>query len=571
MEPDVKLERDSRLGKFVIRQRIGSGGMGAVYRAFDTFLEREVAIKTILSDKTADRDFLLRFRREALAISKLNDPNIVSLIDFVEGNPQKDEPPYMVMELLRGQDLHTLIRKGPVGTIRIADIMLQTCSAVSACHRHGFVHRDLKATNIFLTDYNQIETAKVLDFGVTKLWGESPIASSSADAEVTRKGMVFGTPEYLAPEVFRGVAAGPKTDQYALGILLYTALTGGEKPFKLEKGQEYPDLKLWQAIVKGAHPSVRSYRPEVPAGLEAIVERAMHLDPAQRFESVHTLGEALLPWASERARLQWTGHFTSAPQPPPVHSAIIEPDLVKLAQNLIAQRGSGTLPTVPAHAVPTREVSSHEFSEMATIVSEGGDPERTNRPASEGIPSATIDHGSGYLRLSPEELSAVPRERGNRVPVHLEPAQSISISVPTGTPTVPPEASSGQTEPLVRRPIFFVSLAVVGLIFASAIVFVTRRHAGAPAPRVSLPAEIERGGGPPPSRAALAVPSHAERPASVPATVSPATLPGASVEPVAPPVAAGAPAAPTPELKRPVHRKKPRPVLDQNGIGIPTE
>ncbi len=559
----MNLERGSQLGKFVIRQRIGAGGMGAVYRALDTVLQREVAIKTILSDKTADRDFLMRFRREALSISQLDDPHIVKLIDFVEGNAQKNEPPYMVMELLRGQDLHSLIKKGQIEISRLVDIMLQTCAAVGACHRHGFVHRDLKATNIFLTEYNQIETAKVLDFGVAKLWGDNLVGEPAADAEVTRKGMVFGTPEYLAPEVFRG-GSGPKTDQYALGILLYTSLTGGRKPFKLDKGQEYPDLKLFQAIINGEHPRVSTYRPDVPAGLEAVVERAMHLDPEQRFPSVHTLGEALLPWASERARLQWTGHFTSAPKPPPVHSSVIGPELVRHARNVIAQR-SATGPTVAVAAVPTREVSSHEFSEMPTIVSEGGDPERTNRPISEGIPSARGDHSSGYVHLATSELSAIPEERPSVAPVSVEPAASISVSVPTGTPTERPEPPVDR-EPFVRRPSFLVAVAVLGLLVASAIVFVVRGHSSSPSPRVAPPAEIERGGA-----TALPLPAPPTvKTAEPPGTSEPAAQP-ASGEAAAPSSPVEAPAAATPENKRPAHRKKPRPLVDQNGIGIPAE
>src|SRR5262249_2926718 len=162
--------------------------------------------------------------------------------------------------------------------------------------------------NIFLTEYNRIETAKVLDFGVAKLRADA-IRGEVPTTEVTRNGMVFGTPEYLAPEVFHGVPAGPLADQYALGILVYTALTGGRKPFEIEKGIDHPELKLWRAVLAGDHVLVRTHRAEVPAALEEVVERAMHRDPDARFPSVHVLGRALLPWASERARLQWTGYF----------------------------------------------------------------------------------------------------------------------------------------------------------------------------------------------------------------------------------------------------------------------
>ena len=302
----MALERDSRLGKYLIRQRIGAGGMGTVYRAFDTVLKREVAIKTILSEKAADRDFIARFRREALAISQIDDPHIVKLLDFVEGDAGTGDPPYMVMEILRGVDLHTAIKTGPLEISRAVDIMLETCAAVGTCHRHGFVHRDLKATNIFLTEYNQIETAKVLDFGVAKVWGETPAHDGADPSEVTRKGIAIGTPEYLAPEIFRGGAATPQTDQYSLGILLYTALTGGRKPFVIDKKDQFGELHLWHAIVKGDHPLVSTYRADTPPGLEKVIERAIHRDPeGAGIPRCTNWGEALLPWASARARLQW--------------------------------------------------------------------------------------------------------------------------------------------------------------------------------------------------------------------------------------------------------------------------
>src|SRR5436189_1865238 len=134
----VTLERDSRLGRYIIRQRLAGGGMGVVYRARDELLGREVALKTILSDKATDKQFLSRFRREALSIAQINHPNIVSLIDFVEGDPAKGEISYMVMEYLRGKDLGKIIKEGgPLEITRAVDRILEVCAAVGTCHRRG--------------------------------------------------------------------------------------------------------------------------------------------------------------------------------------------------------------------------------------------------------------------------------------------------------------------------------------------------------------------------------------------------------------------------------------------------
>src|SRR5689334_19354141 len=147
--------------------------MGVVYRARDELLGREVALKTILADKAMDRQFLTRFRREALSIAQINHPNIVSLIDFVEGDPAKGEISYMVMEYLKGKDLGKVIKEtGPLEITRAVDRVLEVCAAVSTCHRQGYIHRDLKPTNIFITASDFIEVAKVLDFGVAKAWAE---------------------------------------------------------------------------------------------------------------------------------------------------------------------------------------------------------------------------------------------------------------------------------------------------------------------------------------------------------------------------------------------------------------
>jgi serine/threonine protein kinase len=554
----MTLERGSRLGRFIIRERIGAGGMGTVYRALDTTLQRQVAIKTLSVDKVADRDAIVRFRREALSISALDDPNVVKLIDLVEGE-HGSEPPYIVMELLRGQDLYALIRGGSIDIPRVVDIMLQTCAAVGACHRHGFVHRDLKATNIFLTEYNRVETVKILDFGVAKLWGGSRGRHPDAGGEITRNGMVLGTPEYLAPELFAGAAAGPRTDQYALGILLYTALACGRKPFTFEKDSPHPELTLWRAIVKGECLPVRSHRPDVPAGLQGVVERAMNQEPERRFESVHKLGEALLPWASEQSRLLWEIHFTRVPKPPPVDSVDIGQDLVEHAKLIMAQR-TVSAPGTRAPGPATYELSSGELARMRRSAVADGDLERTTRAVSHG---SMLVGSEGSPSEVPARQSGPAVSRGEDtegVPTALEAAPTVYVSSAAG-------ASDDASLPAPPRRAWrrgsVVVGSLVGLTSLAAVALGVHRRPPALALRPVPPAEILQGRpmpsayrtsetpmepfGPQLSKALLEKTSHSSTP-----------LRRASAKPLR-----GARRAP--------RAREVRPEVDANGIWIPSD
>lgn len=562
----MTLERDTRLGRYVIRARIGVGGMGAVYRAYDTVLKRQVAIKTILSDKTADREYLARFRREALAISQLEDPHIVTLLDFVEGNPAQGEPPYMVMELLRGEDLQSIIAKGPMVIERAVDILLEVCAAVGACHRHGFVHRDLKGTNIFVTEYNAIETAKVLDFGVAKVWNEDAVAKIPDDSEVTRQGVAVGTPAYLAPEILSGGAATPATDQYALGILLYSALTGGRKPFEVEKNSEFRDLHLMRAIMKGDHPPPRTYRKDIPAGLEAVIERAIDHDTDRRYPSVHSLGEALLGWASQRGRLQWTGHFTKAPpKAAAAHSMAVPSKTVLQARGGTAVDAYRS-PAAGAIAPMTILMESREIRDVLgrgnakhTATTKTWDKEGDQAPA------PAVEEGRGI---------PVPRSRDDRpepAEIRLRPGVG---GAPPASPRVSAAASSDEIATSRRRgPSFFITLAVAGALVTGAALYLngTLRFPRLPtlstAPVPSAPAAPRLA-----SAAATAAPSPPTAGTALPPSSS-STQPAPAVTlPVqgreAPPASVAAERKPD-EEKHPKPRRRRKPTVDENGIGIP--
>ncbi len=288
-----------RIDRYEIHELIGEGGMGAVYRAIDSRLGRTVALKTVVSHRSGEGltdELRQRFMREALAASQVDHRNVVHVIDF---GVTEDGTPYLVMEYLRGRDLGVLLKKAkaPLAIAYVADVMLGVCAALRACHQLGIVHRDLKPSNIFLADTDTGPEIKVLDFGVSK----APMAS-----DLTQEGQILGTPQYLSPEQVNG-KVGPESDQYALGVLLYVCLTK-KLPF-----EEHQNLSLLRAIEAGRFQGPRGHRPEIPPPLEAIILRAMHVNPSDRFESVHALGQALWTFASSRGQVEWKDYYFHTP------------------------------------------------------------------------------------------------------------------------------------------------------------------------------------------------------------------------------------------------------------------
>lgn len=309
MGSDVNAAQRRRIDRYELLELIGEGGMGAVYRALDSRLGRTVALKTVLTTRGTEafnQELRARFMREALAASKVEHRNVVQVIDF---GVAEDGTPYLVMEYLRGADLAALLNDSPawLPVEQVTDIMLPVCAALRACHQAGVVHRDLKPSNIFLAETDTGPAVKVLDFGVSK----APIAG-----DLTQEGQILGTPQYLSPEQVNG-KVGPESDQYALGVLLYICLTK-RLPF-----EEHQNLSLLRAIDVGRFPSPRVYRPDLPEALEAVVLRAMHVDPKQRFESVHALGQALWPFASPRGQLEWQNFYFHAVPAVSPHQATV--------------------------------------------------------------------------------------------------------------------------------------------------------------------------------------------------------------------------------------------------------
>ncbi|HSQ62945.1 MAG TPA: serine/threonine-protein kinase [Polyangiaceae bacterium] len=277
-------------GRYKLLGLLGSGGMGAVYEAEQVDLRRRVAVKVLhgAGDREVASEDFLRFKQEALAAAGLGHPNIVQIIDYEEGGGK--EPPFLVMELLRGTSLSALVKSEKrLDPGRAVSIVVQILSALGAAHDARIVHRDIKPENVFVCSTSPLyELVKVLDFGLAR-----PLDDQNRLAR-TRVGFVMGTPAYMAPEQARGAAADVRMDLFAVGVTLYYALAG-RRPF------EGPTTSaLLQAIRRQPPLPLDSLRPELDLGLVRVVEKSLSKDPEQRFATARDFVEALAPYWPQR-------------------------------------------------------------------------------------------------------------------------------------------------------------------------------------------------------------------------------------------------------------------------------
>jgi eukaryotic-like serine/threonine-protein kinase len=267
------------LGPYRILAPLGAGGMGEVYRAYDTRLGRDVAIKVIPAGLARDPERIRRFEQEARAAGALNHPNVCAIYDLgtYEGSP------FVVMELLEGESLRTRLEAGSVAARKAIDWAAQAAHGLGAAHEKGIVHRDLKPENLFVTKDGRV---KVLDFGLAKLTrpevlapaGEAPISIAA-----TATGALLGTVGYMAPEQVRGESADARSDLFALGTILYESLTG-ERAFH---GASY--VETLHAILNGEPAPLTAGGREFPPGLEPILRHCLEKNPEERFQSARDL------------------------------------------------------------------------------------------------------------------------------------------------------------------------------------------------------------------------------------------------------------------------------------------
>ncbi|MEI9938134.1 MAG: serine/threonine-protein kinase [Pseudomonadota bacterium] len=292
---DPFIGREILGGEYLILEKIGTGGMGSVYKASQPAMNRMVAIK-ILHPKLANRkDLTSRFRREARAMSQLTHPNTVKV--FVYGELEEDGSLYIVMEMLEGKNLNQAVRKdGPIPTERAIPILIQVCGALQEAHELGIVHRDLKPENIFLSKQGGIaDYPKVLDFGLAKVTERQMQPGSII---LTQEGMVFGTPEFMSPEQAQGKTLDARSDIYSLAVILYEVLTG-KLPFSAKSPMEYIQKHVTEAIIPL---SERVPERRFPKELDEVLARALSKKPEQRYQTAAEFAEALRPFGGAAAQ-----------------------------------------------------------------------------------------------------------------------------------------------------------------------------------------------------------------------------------------------------------------------------
>jgi serine/threonine-protein kinase len=494
LRSDSTFAKGDRVDRFEIDELIAEGGMGAVYRAVDTRLQRTVALKVVRADRldsTAGDEARERFLREALAVSKVDHRNVVRVFDFGFAG----ETPYLAMEYLRGRDLGALIKAtaGPLAVAEVVDVMLGVCAAIRACHDAGIIHRDLKPSNVFLCDADSQRHVKILDFGVSK----PPMAG-----ELTREGQIVGTPQYLAPEQVDGKSV-PETDQYAIGVMLYRCLT------KALPYQNHASIGLLRAILVGKFPPPRELRPDIPEALEAIVLRAMRLEPEERFESVFALGRELWTFASADAQEEWRSYYLESPLRAP--------------------------PKASTHAIPLIEAMAR------------------------GLPNAPSASRVAFAATAPATPISAPKPSTPDVRPAPAPSVTQTLASPPSVQTAKPPSAEKASAPAStvsrrkRRAGVAVAIAV-SLAFVAGAWFV-RRRPDVGAPKIVAPA--------PPS-AATEPSVEAPRPEREPTRATP---PQTSAAPVPPP--ATAPSKASAPIEKRHRRNRRKPAAEQTADGVP--
>ena len=268
-------------GSYEILERLGAGGMGEVYRARDTRLEREVAIKTLSQEHCAQPEALLRFEKEARSACALNHPNIVTVYELGHVNGTR----YISMELVRGETVRQLLTAGPIPFRKAVTIAAQIADALAKAHAIGIVHRDLKPENLMISGD---ATAKILDFGLAKLRVADDTPDSDATTSITEKGTVLGTVGYMSPEQATGNEVDFRSDQFSFGSVIYEMVTG----FPAFRKKTHAETTA--AILRDEPERLGSKMLPAPPPFIWILERCLAKDPKQRYGSTQDLARDLM-------------------------------------------------------------------------------------------------------------------------------------------------------------------------------------------------------------------------------------------------------------------------------------
>jgi serine/threonine-protein kinase len=423
-------------GKYELRRLIGSGGMGAVVAARHVQLDEEVAVKVLRRELAESPDAVDRFVREARSAFRIRCENVTQIYDV--GTTEAGLP-YMAMELLDGRDLGVeLERRGRLPLDEALRVFLQACTAVGEGHALGIVHRDLKPENLFLTKRRDGSTiVKILDFGLSKSLLKK--TSSGRERSLTATSSAMGTPHYMSPEQWAcAKTAGPSTDIWALGAMLYEMLAG-RPPFD---GDSIPEV--YAQIVATAPPDMSETGAAVPAELEAVILRCLEKDAEVRFSSVGELMVALSPFAPPAVAASVTrvaGSFVH--EPPPVEDEELDPLAQTVAMTEQEQR-SQSAAELTAPALPERPLAGNTLG--AWQQDSTRPPARHRWPlAVLGLAVAALSGGGLYVGLVGVPWSVQTEPASTIVAPPPEPAERSTPAeevVPSAVPAPAPSPSS---------------------------------------------------------------------------------------------------------------------------------
>jgi serine/threonine protein kinase len=486
------LEREDDLigqtlaGKYRIEAKISEGGMGCVYRATHVLMEKTVAIKVLHPALAADDKIVARFTREAKASSRISHPHAITVTDFGEA---ENGIVFLVMEYLRGRTLKEEVRaNGPMELKRAAEIVRQVGGALEAAHAEGVVHRDLKSDNIMLDEKpgGGGDWATVLDFGIAKI--KEPVGGKQ-DPALTAPNLIIGTPQYMSPEQCSQASnIDSRTDIYSLGVIIYELLAG-HVPFSGDSPTETMMKHMQEPV-----PSLREDRPDIPAAVDEIIQRAMAKSPEDRFRSAGAMAEAFLLAASDRPThteaasaiaasagksAATDGQGAPAPQTnrivvstgenePPRHTGgeDREEETVVTARPVRRERETGAYapapPPPPAASFNPWRVAVPAVALLAIVFgafylfqgnsspADNQTPALTTDPAGQPVVATTPPTGAGESHLTPSNVAATPTpaltEGGTAVP----PTGTNTSTTPAATPTADEnkdDEDEGEEEP----------------------------------------------------------------------------------------------------------------------------